>query len=70
MGIGGLFDLLGNISKHWTPEKIKARARLKIKKLEKERDAILKEPSTERNVNRLTRICADIARMSEYLKEH
>ncbi len=66
--LGEILGIANKILAHWTPEKIKARARLKLKNLEKERDALFKEPSTPKNTARMSIIMRDIARLRSYLQ--
>ncbi len=70
MSLSGLIDLLGTVMKHWTPEKIKSRARLKLNKLEKEKDALLKKPATPANIARCERINTNINFLRQYLAQH
>ena len=68
--IGEILGITNKLLAHWTPEKIKARARLKLKKLEKERNALLKKPATPATCDRLQRLLANITSLQNYLKEN
>ena len=69
MGWEGLGDLIGTIAKWWTPEKVKARARQKLKKLKEEENDILLKPQTPKLTARLLVLRRDIARLQNYLSE-
>jgi len=65
--IGDIIGIANTVLKHWTPEKIRARARLKLKKLQKDRDALLKKPSTPGNSKRMLDIMRSIRKLQDYL---
>ena len=67
MGWDGIFDLIGTVAKWWTPEKVKARSRAKLKKLQREEHELLKKIPNYRNTHRLLVLRRNIKRLSEYL---
>ena len=68
MGFDGIIDILGVVAKHWTPEKIKARARQKLSKLKEEEREILSKESTPKNSARLAVVRRNIKRLSDFFQ--
>jgi hypothetical protein len=67
MGVDKIFDIIGVVASWWTPEKVKARARQKLKRLQEERNDLLNKPATEKTSTRLVVIMRDINRLQSYL---
>lgn len=67
MGWEGIGDLIGVVAKWWSPEKVKARARVKFSKLKEEEREILSKPATAKSADRLLVIRRDISRLQTYL---
>ncbi len=68
--LDSLLGITNKVLAHFTPEKIKSRVRIKLTKLEKEKDALLKKPSTPANVTRFERINTNINFLRQYLAQH
>ena len=68
MGWEGIGTLIGTISSWWTPEKVKARARSKLNKLEEKENDLFKREATPKNVAYLKRLRRDIKRLQDYLQ--
>ena len=66
-GWSGIGDLIGAIAKHWTPEAIRARARVKLQKLQEEERALLVAPATAKSADRIIALRRDIERLRTYL---
>lgn len=67
MGWDKIIDIISVGFSWWTPEKVKARARQKLKNLKKEENAILKKKCTWKNSARLGVIRSNIKRLQDYL---
>lgn len=67
MGWDGIGDLIGTISKWWTPEKVKARARQALIKLKEEENDLLFQAKTDRVIARLLVIRRNIKRLQDRL---
>lgn len=70
MGWEGIGDLIGTVAKWWTPEKVKARARAKLKTLRRQRYELLRKKSTPKNVARLATVREHIGRLQDYLENN
>ncbi len=67
MSLDGIFEAIGTIAKWWTPEKVKSRAREKLKNLEEEAHEILKKEPSAINARKLLNIRRNIKRLQDYL---
>lgn len=65
--LGGLFEILGNLSKWLTPKEKAKRSRMKLQELKDEKQKILQAVVSEKSQKRYLQILREIRALENYL---